>query len=208
MLVYKNFDVVPGISVDMDFPLVDDTFIKIDPTGFNFKLEVFNPDLRLRFIANTGFVTSLGSASRTLSDSETLTFKQGLLQYRLVSRDLNNKSVLRYKGFLTCAEPKYSELADPTNTNTVLPDGSIYMTTPGPIILGMWYSVSNYQRILVSGVGRVGMDLRNNVGGITISSEFYNNTVNEQNEWIPYVGQSTSFRINQIFGANTLQYLP
>jgi hypothetical protein len=206
MLVNKNFDVVPGIGIKLEFPLLDDTFLKMDLTDYTFKFEVLNQDLTLKFIANADFVATTGLLTKFLTDPETLAIGTGLQQYRLVIKDPDGVSTLVYKGFLTCAEPAYSE-SGPTNSIT-LPDGSIYLTAPGYVTLGLWYAISSYQRFVVNGVGRLGLDLRNNVGNVTVSSEMFNNTVNEENEWLPYIGQNTSFRINQIFGANTIRYLP
>jgi len=207
MLVYKNFDVVPGISSDLKFEVLDDTFLKVDLTGYSYKLEVFNSDRTLKFVANDGFTSTLGAASKVLSDTETLSLGSGLFQYRLVIKNGSGVSSQVCKGFLACAEPVYVESSDTSSSATVLPDGSIYLYQSAGITLGMWYSIHEFQRLMVSGVGRVGLDLRNNIGAVQISSEVYNNTTGDESQWIPYVGQSTSFRVNQIFGANTVRLL-
>ena len=208
MLTYKNFDIVPGISTKLEFDLVDDTFIKLNLTGYNFKLEVLNKDLSLRYSTNAGFTTVTGKVTRVLTESETLSIGSGQYQYRLVIKDPSEVSTLSYKGFFTCSEPTYSEFSSANNINITLPDGSIYITSPSFIALGTWYSVTNYQRILVSGVGRLGLDLRSNIGLVQVSSEYFTNTVGDEIEWTPYVGQNSSFRLTQIFGANTVRYLP
>lgn len=207
-ILYKNFDSVPGIPLSLEFTLMDDTFLKIDPTGFSFKLEVLNTDLSLRYVSTTDFVTSLGAVKRLLTEDETMGIGSGLFQYRLVMKDATTLNVLVFKGFLNCSEPEFIEGADPSSNMVVLPDGSIYIAKPTTLTPGFWYAISSYYRLVVSGVGTLALDLKNNVGAVVIADQRFGNPTDEDAEWVPYFGQNTSFRITVLAGNPVVKYLP
>lgn len=208
ILDFKNFNLVPGIPSKIEFDLIEDTFIHTDVSLYTFKLEVLNQDLTLRFTSTEYTIISLGKIQFLLLESDTLSIGTGLFQYRLIAKDTSGFPNLSFKGFFEVDEPFYVESGTPTSGNTILPDGSIYLGSATTLVPNTWYAISSYYRLIITGIGRVVLDLRNNIGTTFIAVEVFNNETSDPIQWIPDMGQNSSFRISTVFGTPSAKYLP
>lgn len=205
---YKNFDLTPGIGSQLVFDVADETGLPLDTTGFEGRIEVLNNDNSLRYVVAPGkFSPGLGKITATLGEGDTRLIGPGLLRYRLVLKNTSLVSSIVATGFFNVAEVPYDSTGTATGT-IVLPGGSIYVGAPITLVLGAWYEISSYYRFLVSGTGILTLDLRNNVGTVTIRSENFTNITDDTVEWVPFMGPNTSFRINSLSGSCTVKFLP
>jgi hypothetical protein len=196
----------PGISGDLDFEVLDDTFLKIDLTGYTSKLEVINDDTSLRLTSSNSTVVGLGEFKVSMPDVDTLKIGSGQYQYRLILTDASSKTRLAYKGFITMAEPVYNIGSVAPVQNVVLADGSLFLNAPDNLSLGVWYSTLNPYRLLVSGSGVLSLDLRHSDGYIDMDNERFVGDPSGEAQWVFWYGPYPAIRINQHSGTNTIRF--
>jgi len=205
---YKNFELTPGISQDLIFEILDDTYLKVDLTGYTAKLEVLNENSSLRLTSTTSSVIGLGNLKVPVVDVDTLKIGSGQYQYRLVLTDSSSKTRVQYKGFLTLSEPVFNSGSIAPVQNVVLADGSLFLNAPDSLSLGVWYSTVNPYRLMVSGTGVLSMDLRDPAGAITMDTQRFVGDPTSEVQWVFYYGPNPGFRINQNSGTNTIRFAP
>jgi hypothetical protein len=207
MVIHKNFDITPGFSAKLEFKVEDETGIEVNTTDYSARLEFLNSDGSLFKALTVGFDFGIGIIKCSISDIDTKLLTKGLYRYRCILTDTNLVSSLAYSGFIACSEPTYLGV-NSNSQGIILPNGSLYIGSPVNINFGDWYEISSYYRFLVNGIGILSLDVRNNTDIINLRIQYYESPVSDTQQWIPYLGQNTSFRINSISGNCVVTYLP
>jgi hypothetical protein len=205
---YKNLDITPGLPAVLSFELLDDNFVKIDPTGYTFKLDILDKNRKIILSKSADNVIGLGNVTFICNSLETAKIEGPVSAYSLVVIASNSFGRLAYTGFLA-SRPGVFDVNDVgTGSTIILPDGSLYPTGRVTVQYDSWYAIATFFRFLVSGTGTLVIDGRD-LRGITFPnmSVFIANTPTAE-RWIPNLHGMTAFRIKQVSGLTSTEYLP
>lgn len=209
MLEYQNIDLVPGVKKKITFDIRDETSLKIDlTTGFEFKFEIFDKNDTLLISKITPVSSGVGNVVFQIDGADGLLLEKGQYTYRLIITDSSGLPVQYAKGFITCDTPLFDPLSEPGASITILPDGSLYATSTVTIIPNTWYAIATYFRFVVSGVGIIALDGRDNVGNVWGNLNVMQTVIDEETQWQPSLSGMSAFRITQVSGTNIVKYLP
>lgn len=209
MLEYKNIELVPGVKQKITFDVRDDTSLKVDlTTGYTFKFEIFDKNNVLVISKITPVSHGVGNVIFQIDGADGLLLEKGQYTHRLIITDSDGLPVQYSKGLVTCDTPVYDALSEPGASVTTLPDGSLYATSTVTIIPNTWYAIATYFRFVVSGIGIIALDAKDNVGNIWGNLNLLQTVIDEDTMWQPDLTGKSAFRITQISGSNIVRYLP
>ena len=205
---YKNIEITAGLENKFTFEILDESFLKVNMTGFAFKFEVFDSYDKLIISDTTPDLVTLGSVVFKIANVDSFLLKDAIYQYRLVLIDTSSAIKLYYKGFAAVGPVRFNLNSNATSDIITLPDGSLYATTATIVITDVWYALSEYMRFLVSGLGVLVIDGRDLRGTVYRNLSVFESNSFGESRWIPPMQGMTAFRIKQVTGTNLIRYLP
>lgn len=217
-MIYKNFNVAPGMSQDLYFTVRDETGLRMDLSeDYTFRLEITDSNYTLRGLLTTAYTAGLatGELGFNLSPQAGLdivapTGEAGNFEYRLVliSSVVGVQPLVAAKGWLNFSAAVYNPLSIPGSNEYILPDGTIYTSVPVTMTPDEWYALSGNWRLVVSPTGLVSLDSRDLAGGVTINSHRLANDGPVDITWTPDMTGKTAIRMHVVQGACTVKYFP
>jgi hypothetical protein len=188
----------------LSFELLDETDLPLNLTGYTFMLSIEDSEGNVKFrkelpeSAVDGLVTFLVTAQ----DLGKLYSNQ--YEYYLQVNPSVGNSFIAFSGLLTAVGTGPSS----SQSSLILPDGTIYLTSPTLLSFNTWYATTSLFRLQVSGSGVMTVDGRDLTGNILGNMDTYQSLVMDTNLWRPQVFSSNAFRLKQVLGNNLVTFLP
>lgn len=203
---FKDFCIVSGLPASFDLEPTDETGIPYDLTFAAAKFEVFDEYDNLVFTKTYKQSTTI---DLSMTETSIINDVKKLYRYRILLISLPSLKPVKelYRGVISVDNLSFGNELPGTGT-LVLPDGALYPTRPTVLIPGIWYAIASFFRFSVTGAGTVSLDGMNVAGDITGNLSAFYATGSEPQIWYPALGANIEFRLNNIVGAPTVQYLP
>lgn len=211
----KNLSLTPGVDSSVSVPLQTDTFLDLDPSQFNFKIEFITishgDKPHLAFTSSTGFSGSAGVISKIFSKTDLVGLDEGLYKYRILA--INSTTLdtgIIAKGFVNINKPEFSYDATAYQPTIALEDGTLYANGPVDLTLGAWYVASKTLVFNIYGNAGLSIELKMSNGTFIQPFATFVTPNSDMSTWIISKDGVFSFKVTQIGGSlgAKIKYLP